>query len=570
MAVDPFIQKKADFIRGSKKGLEVRDSLASGLEAMSEVVVDNTGRQTDVETQFQQVIDNTTNKDVISAPEIIAARAGKPNLKTRIDDFENETTAQLAQTDWYSTGNNKDILVPPTQPSIHSYFSDGNAFTMSDIDLFWEYTDLFRDLQADHSEYIKIRNHGTNTDGWRELFSYVYEPEKYEKTVILSAGVHGGEKLAIISLYNFLKLLVNDWQEYPALSYIRKHVRLIVIPIANPSGVYFNTRTNGGTKLVDINRNFPYRFDEYVGTENKMPGTHGGSEFETQVIMTLLSENPDAVAWIDAHNTGESEVDESAEWYAKPEIWGNGDWDYTKYVVESTSEITGYEVRNSEFIAPTGFNYATSEYGMLAFNPEYVPGKYGTAYESADMTSALKWFANVFIRACLLPAKKPKLFNSGGIRKKTDSFYYGADGVDIQGTTLNRILDFEESLSVDFSGYANVNFEMTFQSKTETESELTYLVPYAYQENSFGRFRNFENDTSALENYRRYFEKYLRSNEATTVSFSAYVPIVKGQGDLTFGFLAQSTGERMIVKRLTRSVELVPTDSYIEQNMFYE
>lgn len=99
MAVDPFIQKKADFIRGSKKGLEVRDSLASGLEAMSEVVVDNTGRQTDVETQFQEVIDSTTNKDVVSAPEIIAARAGKPNLKDRLDAEHSEVTAQLGQTE---------------------------------------------------------------------------------------------------------------------------------------------------------------------------------------------------------------------------------------------------------------------------------------------------------------------------------------------------------------------------------------------------------------------------------------------------------------------------------------
>ena len=59
------------------------ETLASGLEAMSEEVVNNTDRQTDVESQFQDVIENTTDKDVISAPEIIAARNGEANLKAR-------------------------------------------------------------------------------------------------------------------------------------------------------------------------------------------------------------------------------------------------------------------------------------------------------------------------------------------------------------------------------------------------------------------------------------------------------------------------------------------------------
>ena len=50
-----------------------------------------------VESQFQDVIDNTTDKDVISAPEIIAARNGEANLKARLDKEKNEVTTQLAQ-----------------------------------------------------------------------------------------------------------------------------------------------------------------------------------------------------------------------------------------------------------------------------------------------------------------------------------------------------------------------------------------------------------------------------------------------------------------------------------------
>lgn len=108
MTVDPNIQQKADYIRTRKQGSEVRESLASGLEAMSSDVVENKNRQNTVEEQFQQVIEETTDKDVISAPEIIAARNGEPNLKSRLDKEKQEVTAQLAQKPSYVVASNFD------------------------------------------------------------------------------------------------------------------------------------------------------------------------------------------------------------------------------------------------------------------------------------------------------------------------------------------------------------------------------------------------------------------------------------------------------------------------------
>lgn len=96
----------AKWIRQKAYGRDVRESIAQFVEWVSvltnraiDKVDDNAERQTTVEEQFQSVLDETTGKDVISAPELIAARNGKPNLKTRIDDLENETNAQLAETD---------------------------------------------------------------------------------------------------------------------------------------------------------------------------------------------------------------------------------------------------------------------------------------------------------------------------------------------------------------------------------------------------------------------------------------------------------------------------------------
>ena len=51
-----------------------------------------------LQPQFQAVLDETTGKDVISAPEIILARGGATTLGERLDSDKAEVTAQLAQT----------------------------------------------------------------------------------------------------------------------------------------------------------------------------------------------------------------------------------------------------------------------------------------------------------------------------------------------------------------------------------------------------------------------------------------------------------------------------------------
>ena len=103
MAINPKIKEKAEKIRKEVYGKDVREALASGLEVMSEDVEETKQRQDNVESQFQAVLDETTGKDVISAPEIIAARVGAddtnyPNLKERLDTEYQKLSSQLAQT----------------------------------------------------------------------------------------------------------------------------------------------------------------------------------------------------------------------------------------------------------------------------------------------------------------------------------------------------------------------------------------------------------------------------------------------------------------------------------------
>lgn len=59
-------------------------------------------RQDTVESKFDLLQQELTDKDPISAPEIIAARNGEANLKTRLDKEHQNVSTQLAQTDFVS------------------------------------------------------------------------------------------------------------------------------------------------------------------------------------------------------------------------------------------------------------------------------------------------------------------------------------------------------------------------------------------------------------------------------------------------------------------------------------
>ena len=102
--------KHANYVRNKTYGHDVRESLARGVEyaglvssVATKTAQDTKLRQDNLEAYNDQVIAEITDKDVISAPEIIAAHVDSngtahPNLKSRLDNFEVSATQQLQQT----------------------------------------------------------------------------------------------------------------------------------------------------------------------------------------------------------------------------------------------------------------------------------------------------------------------------------------------------------------------------------------------------------------------------------------------------------------------------------------
>src|SRR5690606_22860789 len=196
---------------------------------------------------------------------------------------------------------------------------------------------------------------------------YEYTPKYYSKTMVIGTGMHGGEKLAIISLYNYLKLLIESWREYPQLAYDRHNVRLVIMPIQNPSGVYANSRRNI-LNNVDINRNFPDNWSSYPsnpgGSDYK--GASAGSEWETQKIMEVLSKYSDAICYLDLHNmsAGDRAFSESA-YSPSSASFPSYDTRRLMYKINPSRTMQAHDILS--FDATTGFNQAAKTKGLKLY-----------------------------------------------------------------------------------------------------------------------------------------------------------------------------------------------------------
>ena len=393
------------------------------------------------------------------------------------------------------------------------------------------------------------------------VYRYVFEPESYDSTIIISANMHGGEKTAMYALWFFLREVVNNWHSHPQLAYLRKNVRLVVLPVANPTGFRNHSRQNANG--VDINRNFDYRWDEApVGApwDADYKGPSPFSEVEAQYIRDTLMEFSDAVAYLDLHNFSPSGNSQAYPYYMPAE---NADGSNVIDKVVSALVRDGEFAESHRSYGSTGFNYAANEYNMYALNPEFDPGLYGDRYSAEALTETCRYHGNLIMAFAL--EKYPPLMVSRLSGFAEYHWLARANGelTISTGPELELVNNMTVSLSMRGTGYIKMTGHVVVAG---TEAAQVVICPRRGQ-NGQGKF-----GASATSNY--YDDSFKRPEEEVYASiadessrvvipFMTVFPVMPGGGQVAtaaVGLYARATAGTVSILKYQAMVEFVPSN----------
>lgn len=154
---------------------------------------------------------------------------------------------------------------------------------------------------------------GVASDGVSHLYAYEIEPilpglsyrsgegQYYplswdtpsQPTIVVTSGVHGNEKVAVLALYNLIEQMLEDPNDNT--DYILNNSRLCIIPVVNPYGYDHQQRFNANNK--DINNDY---------------GTW--SQAESVIVRDYVASLSNVVGFLDCHTTA-----------SKPSIWAAAD-----------------------------------------------------------------------------------------------------------------------------------------------------------------------------------------------------------------------------------------------------
>ena len=498
-----------------------------------------------------------------SSAEVVDARGKHTVLSNHLDSMKRTANVNL-----------EDLWQPKNQPNIHSHFKGGDAFERH---IYQEWLDFYEGLYSEFGGYITKATKPNVYEGRYEYPIYTFTPENgYSKTLILGSGMHGGEKMMVINLYKFLYHLCNDWEEDAHLSYIRNNIRLVVIPFENPFGIAYNTRKeNDGTgTLIDINRNFDYKWSQSTSTNPDEENYKGTAPLTTKgatYIKEVLEEYSNAEAYIDFHN--------------KSTVSTGGGFAVTSYVPSDLPFVNEYfeklndaitpkgkEYEISSFDEPSGFNYAANRFNMHSFNPEFTPGHMFTAYSSAEMTYALKWVGNIIIRFALLN-NRPKIQEKPGNpeeesfvriqsqnRSTANAFNIVSSNGSIGRDNYSRITATYYDLYPLTNGYFKLTYSIVYMSSEE--DSLVYFTPKIYQNgNTSGDFSN----STPISVFADKFEVYQKNklNDRNMINIFAYIPVVpqSEKQHVSSELHAYVTGGTAGILKYKMFAEFIPTNN---------
>lgn len=159
---------------------------------------------------------------------------------------------------------------------------------------------------ADFPDYVTKELLGQDNFG-NDIFEYTFAApplrganqtvaDKAHPKIVVVNAVHPDEKYSIVGNLCFFDDLCRNWQQDERLADLRWGAKIVLLAVANPSGVNANTRLNAAG--VNIGRNLSYDWDNNTSPDK---GPAPLSEPESQYIADLAVRHPEACAFIDHH-----------------------------------------------------------------------------------------------------------------------------------------------------------------------------------------------------------------------------------------------------------------------------
>lgn len=467
-----------------------------------------------VQEQFNQVI-----IDGDSSPAIAQALAGTPYETLR--EKHEAVDAQITDTSIKTTENKRALnyfwlpeAQPPARTDEPGYFID--AFNLTSDQYI---TDYFEPLRTANPDYITRSSMGKDASGLYDVWKYEFTPKNYTKTIIISSCMHGGEVTLMVTMLRFLHYLINEWEKYPDLAYVRQSVRIVYVPFVNPWGVSQKPRTRQNSNGVDLNRNFDYKWSQFVGGANPFDhdykGTAPFSEVEAQYIKTLIESYPDAVSYLDLHNTGSTS---KTYFVYLPEKYPYKTYD--KLVSYFTRDLTNPVVDLNKNASPTASNYVFSNYSITASHPEWCDVNFGIRqYDATEITSALQWISNVIFEHVREFETKDKPF-----MKERFYIHTGTNPVNVTAaSSASAQSAFLEDINIPSDGFLTFDgFIVVLAGSAATRAMVTPRLGQTGSTPLYGSL-----NVSRWEAYAD-----ISAAERAVIPFSASMPVKKAEGDI--------------------------------------
>lgn len=390
--------------------------------------------------------------------------------------YTEEMEAYKTEVDNYNTaGYLPDWYLPS------AFDDEGSVASLAEDGTYEDYLNFrLEPLREDFPDYVTREELGTDTDGENMIYAYSFTPPKYEKTILITACVHGAEESTILAASHFLDCLCREYRTDNVLRMLHQSVKIVFIPALNPYGL---TNKNVYNKNgVNIGCNFPYKWSE---CRLQQKGAEAGDQTETQVMIEFLKTLKDdkLCAAIELHTSNLCYAGRSIYYTmghkncvtALAEFINNFnyDYDYVDYTQEAVLAPS-----NNAYLS----DYISETYGINSVQLIWTTNLYGGSFTNYCISKFTEFIGNAVDvlakNSRFLPKRKPQPFvKCISWRKSSDDDVFTVTSTD----SLEKVPISAYSLKPD-SPY---NMVLNGFVELQIESECTVKInPVLYQDYS--------------------------------------------------------------------------------------